>query len=128
MSQNSVPKDSAPKDTLYLLPPDFHDNGRVEYCPECAEIMGVMTYFPQVIETLSIRYQPVAKPRAELVEAVGEAYQNCPTLVLAATSPVFDGCGIVESKGHRLIGDARNIGRYWAKRFGTSVPRGTGPL
>ena len=34
------------RDTLFLLPPGFADNNRREYCPECAEIWGVLSYYP----------------------------------------------------------------------------------
>lgn len=120
------------RDILFLLPPGFLDdvsgNERREYCPECAEIWGVIGYYPAIKESLDVRYQPISRPRQELVERLGDKNQNCPTLVLGQNSPVFENCGIMTRRGERFINNARDIGRYWAKRFGTAVPRGTGPI
>ena len=36
------------KDILFLLPPGFEDNERREFCPECAELWGVLSYYPAI--------------------------------------------------------------------------------
>lgn len=112
------------RDSLYLLPPGFFDNGRREYCPECAEAWGLLSYYPALKESVEIIYQPIEKPRADLVALLGEKNQNCPTLVLALDSPVYDDCGIMTKSGRRFINNARDMGRYWAQRYGTATPRG----
>lgn len=116
------------RDTLFLLPPGFADNDRREYCPECAEIWGVLSYYPAIQQSVDMIYQPISKPRADLVALLGEKNQNCPTLVLAEGSPEFDNRGIMSWRGSRFINNARDIGRYWSHRYGTAVPRGTGPI
>jgi len=68
-------------------PPGFADNDRREYCPECAEIWGVLSYYPAIQQSVEMTYQPIAKPRADLVALLGDKNQNCPTLVLAEGSP-----------------------------------------
>ncbi|MDB2437194.1 DUF3088 domain-containing protein [Hellea sp.] len=113
------------RDTLFLLPPGFFDNKRREYCPECAEIWGLLSYYPAIKESLQVIYQPIAKPRADIVMLLGDKNQNCPTLVLAEDSPHFDNCGIMQKSGHRFINNARDIGRYYSQRFGTATPRGS---
>ena len=45
-----------PRDTLFLLPPGFAANGQREFCPECAELWGVLSWFPALKETLDIVY------------------------------------------------------------------------
>lgn len=112
------------RDTLFLLPPGFADNSRREYCPECAEVWGLLSYFPAVKDSLEVSYQPLAKPRGEMVTLLGEKNQNCPTLVLHSDSPSYEDCGIMQMSGHRFINNARDIGRYYANRFGTPFPRG----
>lgn len=112
------------RDTLFLLPPGFWDNERREYCPECAEMWGLLSYYPAIKDSLEIIYQPIAKPREAIVTLLGQANQNCPTLVLTADSPIYEDCGIVIKNGHRFINNARDIGRYYAHRFGTAFPRG----
>ena len=78
------------RDTLFLLAPGFFDNERREYCPECAEIWGVLNYYPAIKESLEICYQPIAKPRADIVALLGDKNQNCPTLILSDDSPSFE--------------------------------------
>ena len=112
------------RDTLFLLPPGFLDNGRREFCPECAEIWGFLHYFPAIRETLDIRYEEIAHPRAGLVALLGEGRWNCPTLVLAPDAPYMDHQDVKISNGRSYLGSARAIARYYALRFGTPVPRG----
>ncbi len=112
------------RDTLFLLAPGFIDNERREYCPECAEIWGVLHYFPAIRESLTIVYQPIVRPRADIVSLLGDKNQNCPTLILANESPEFENVGIKNKNGHRFIDNARDIGKYYAQRFGTPIPRG----
>ena len=109
------------RDTLFLLPPGFKDRGERQFCPECAEIWGVLAYYPAIRETLDIVYQPVTHPRPALVDRLGEGRWNCPTLILAPESPDAPDQGV--SQGHRHLGSARGIARYWAERFGTARPR-----
>lgn len=112
------------KDTLFLLAPGFESNNRRQYCPECAEIWGVLAYFPAIRESLEIHYLAIDKPRNALVKLLGEANQNCPTLVLGSASPIYQDCGITDHQGLSFIDNARDIGRYYAARFGTPVPSG----
>ena len=51
------------KDILFLLPPGFEDNDRREFCPECAELWGVLAYYPAIKESLDIRYVGIKHPR-----------------------------------------------------------------
>ena len=112
------------KDVLFLLAPGFSDNGRREYCPECAEIWGLLSYFPAIKESIEIRYQGINTPRADLVILLDESHQNCPTLVLSDVSPEYSGCGVGDVNGVRFIDNACDIGKYYAQRFGTPWPRG----
>ncbi|MEM7730572.1 MAG: DUF3088 family protein [Pseudomonadota bacterium] len=109
------------RDTLYLLPPGFEDRGARQYCPECAEIWGVLAYYPALRETLEIAYVGLAHPRTALVERLGEGDWNAPTMVLAEGSP--DGPGVKTASGGRYLDAARDIGRYWASLHGTAAPR-----
>ena len=110
---------------LFLLPPGFLSKGRREYCPECAEVWGLLHYFPPILASLDIRYQPIDKPRPDMTVLFGEARQNCPTLLLAAASPGAANARILTHEGRRFLDNARDIGKYYAERFGTPAPRGT---
>lgn len=113
------------RDTLFLLAPGIHDRGRREYCPECAEVWGVLHYYPALKETLDIRYQPVAHPRAGIVALLGEGRWNCPTLVLSDEAPGAEAARLRESNGRRFIDNARDIGKYFAEVHGVAWPRGS---
>ncbi len=113
------------KDTLFLLPPGFADNDRREYCPECAEMNGLLSWFPAIRDSLEIVHVPIEKPRGSMSALLGVKNQNAPSLVLNAASPDFEDCGIMRYRGQRFINNARDIGKYYAARFGTPYPRGS---
>lgn len=114
----------AQKDLLFLLAPGFEDNSQREYCPECAEMWGLLSYFPSIKDSVKIHYQPIARPRADLLERLGDKNQNCPTVILHEDSPRYEDCGIMRKNGHYFINNARDIGVYYSKRYGTPHPRG----
>jgi Protein of unknown function (DUF3088) len=90
-------------DILFLLKPNFLDKYRDSddqkyYCPDCAFLEGVLSYYPQLREQLDIRYIDFPKPRKEIVELVGEEFQGCPNLIL-------------DSDNHQLV-DPNQFYRY----------------
>lgn len=109
------------RDQLFLLAPGFEDRGERQYCPECAEVWGLLAYYPAIRETLDVRYESVTHPRSGLVAQLGEGTWNCPTLTLAPSSP--NGPGVQTHGGVRYIDNARDLGRYWAALYGTAEPR-----
>ena len=113
------------RDTLYLLPPGFEANGRREYCPECAEMWGLLHYYPAILQSLEIVYQPIDHPRPALVARLGPGAWNCPTLVLHEESPSSSVVPAKSSNGSRYFDSARSIGRHYAERFGVAMPRGS---
>lgn len=112
------------RSALFLLPPGFVDGGRREYCPECAEMWGFLHYYPAIRETLDIRYEGIAQPRAGIVALLGEGWWNCPTLVLDASAPAPEDAGLKIANGRRYLGSAREIAGYFALLYGTPFPRG----
>lgn len=111
-------------DTLFLLAHDFRDGpGAPYYCPECAEINGVLHYYPQLRHVLDIRYVAYPRPRAAIVALVGEANQGCPVLVLGDDAPAaVEGVAIGVEGEHRFVSGARAIGRYFAAVHGVGRP------
>ena len=74
------------RDTLFLLEPDFADAalpGRNFYCKDCVTIEGLLATFPERAANLQIVRVAYPRPRAAVVEAIGEANQNLPALVFA---------------------------------------------
>lgn len=113
------------RDTLFLLPPGFEDDGRREYCPECGEVWGLLNYFPALKETVDIVYVPIAHPRAPITDLLGEGSFNAPTLALADGTGTPAGVGFKTANGHKYIDSVRGLAALWAARFGTPARRGS---
>lgn len=113
------------KDLLFLLPPGFEDNNRREFCPECAELWGVLHYYPAIKEALDIRYVGIDHPREPICELLGEGRWNAPTLILGGASPAPQMDSIKSSNGRFYLGSARQIAKYFGIRFGIAHPRGS---
>jgi len=110
---------------LFVLAPGFEDNERREYCPECAEVWGVLSYFPAIREAVKIRYETLAHPRKGLATLLGPGNHNCPTLVLPKGTDIPDGLRVETANGYHYLPSARSIGMYFAELYGTPVPRGS---
>lgn len=113
------------KDTLFLLPPGFAANGRREFCPECAEIWGVLSWYPALKDTLEIVYVGIDQPRPDIVALLGEGRHNAPTLVLHPDSLKAEGISYLEANGRALLPSARLIAKHFAALHGTPLPRGS---
>ncbi|MEO1253101.1 MAG: DUF3088 family protein [Pseudomonadota bacterium] len=112
------------RDILFLLAPGFESQSERQYCPECAELWGLIGYYPAIREALEIRYQPIAHPRPGIVAMLGEGSWNCPTLVLAEGHDAGPRAKVHAANGARFLDNARDIGAYFAHRYGTAMPRG----
>ena len=112
------------KDILFLLPADFDDGGAPWYCRECAEVRGLLAYYPRLADVLDIRTVDFARPRPAMVELLGAAHQNAPTLVIAdASRELPDQIAAKEANGRRFIDSAKAIGEYLAAAYGIGRPR-----
>jgi hypothetical protein len=104
------------RDILYLLKADFADGpGLPYYCPDCAQVTGVLAYFPKLRYQLDVRYVDYPRPRAEIVELLGGENQGCPVLILA-DNPFPQAAEWIsgEYQGRRFIAGAKAITNYWA--------------
>jgi hypothetical protein len=111
------------QDILFILPADFEDAGKSYYCRECAEIVGLLSYYQELHDQLDIRMvMDYPRPRRDIIEAVGsDAQQNCPMLIAADASPV-EGVTYIELNGHKIVDGAKQIGLYLSARFGIGGP------
>lgn len=78
------------KAALFLLAPDFEDAkfpGQRFFCRHSALVEGVPTSFPALLDRIDVRRIAFPRPRAEVIELVGEATQALPVLVLPAGEP-----------------------------------------
>ena len=109
------------RDRLFLLTPGFEKDGIPSFCGPCAMVEGFLGYFPQVRETLEVVYYPFPRPRAAIVDLVGEANQSMPVLVLAGPSDHPD---VQQVNGNWFVIDPKPICRFLAERHGLPVPLG----
>ncbi len=111
------------KDILFLLPADLVDEDGRWYCRECAEVCGVLAYYPRLADVLDIREVAHPKPRAAIVELIGEAHQNAPTLVIGDDARVVPAqVPVKQANGRRFVDDAKSIGLYLAAAYGIGRP------
>ena len=112
------------KDTLFLLKPDFQEPGNDTryFCPSCAYVEGVLSFYPRVRHSIQVTYVDYARPRPAIVTLLGEAHQGCPVLVLADGSETGGLEGVREHGGRRFISDKVAISRYFATRYGAGSP------
>jgi Protein of unknown function (DUF3088) len=109
-------------DTLFLLKPDFLDPASGPdrfYCPHCAAITGVLTYYPRLRTVLDVQEVDYPRPRPAVAALMGPSHPGCPLLVLAdgRAAPV----GItteVAPTGRRYIANTADIMKYLAQVHG----------
>ena len=58
------------KDQLFVLRPGFTDKGALHFCPYSAQVIGFLTYYPQVRDSLEVVELDLPKPRHPLVDLV----------------------------------------------------------
>jgi hypothetical protein len=112
------------RDVLFVLRPGFTDRGARWFCPYSAQVIGFLSYYPEVRDSLEVREIDFPRPRRAVVELVGEEHQSAPLLVLASSAapPAIDGVAIGEANGHRFVEKTIEILRYLAATRGLPAP------
>ncbi len=101
------------KPILFLLKADFVDAlaGTVDakyFCPDCAYVEGLLSYYPRLREELEINYVDFKRPRPAIIDLIGEANQSCPVLIIDAKTGLF-------------IDDKVEIARYLSEKHGIGL-------
>ena len=112
------------QDQLYLLKPDFLDgDSRPYFCPGCAEVVGLLEFYPQLKERVELHYVDFPRPRPELAGLLGEENQSCPVLVLKTVPPALPlGLNVQQANGQTFVEGAKEIADYFAHVCGTGIP------
>jgi hypothetical protein len=110
------------KDRLYLLKPDFIDRGKTYFCPGCAQVEGMLSFYPALRDKIEVFYTEFPRPRPRLVAEIGEDNQGCPKLVLGGEHHIPQGITAGEAKGNRFISAPLDICRYLASAYGVGEP------
>lgn len=113
-----------PPDQLFLLKAGFMDGQQGPfYCPDCAQLTGLLEYHPELRRNLDIQLVDFPRPRPVLVELLGAEYQSCPVLVLGGAPPeTGSNLASQSAKGRWFIEGATDISRYLATVHGTAWP------
>jgi hypothetical protein len=112
------------RDILFLLSHDFRDGpGGPFYCPECAQLTGVIGYYPALRHLLDIRHVDFRRPRQAIVDLIGEANQSCPVLVItSAHLKVVEGMAVGTVNDRHFVYGGLAIGNYLAMVYGVGRP------
>lgn len=114
-------------DILFLLSPNFSDSlrdqdGKLYYCPDCALIEGVLSYYPHIRQQIDIRYIDFPHPRKEIIELVGDSHQGCPNLILDNAHHDMVDASLYHQYGGRLYTtDPKLVLAYFSDSFGLPV-------
>jgi hypothetical protein len=103
------------RDTLFVLRPGFHDKGQIWFCPYSAQVIGMLTYYPQLRDTVDVVELGFQKPRYPVVTMLGEDNQSLPVLVLGADSETaVKDVHVSSAGGIRYVSKTIEILRYLA--------------
>jgi hypothetical protein len=107
------------KDELYLLRPGFYNVGVGPlYCGDSLPVEGLLSFFPQLRNLLNVHYLEFARPRAALVDTLGEENQGIPVLILADEREITDeDLTPKKANGKRFFADERSIRRYLSVQY-----------
>lgn len=110
---------AAEKAKLFLLEPSFEDAaypGQRFFCRYGTLVEGVLNNFPEVRDHIEIERVAFPRPRAVVIEAIGEANQALPVLVLPAGETRDAATG--SANGHAFAAGAEAILATLAERHG----------
>jgi Protein of unknown function (DUF3088) len=111
------------RDKLFLLKPDFHDGGDQRYyCPHCAQLEGVLSFYPRLRKEIDVEYVDFTRPRSTIVELLGAANQDTPVLVVGGSFSLPANIEHGSTNAHVFISGEENIARYLAERYGIGLP------
>jgi hypothetical protein len=111
------------KDKLFLLKPDFMDQGKGPYfCPGCAFVEGMLSFYPELRDKIEIYYIEFKRPRPLLVSEIGEENQSCPKLILGNSNHTPNEITINEANGHCFISGESEICHYLGRVYGYGEP------
>jgi hypothetical protein len=107
------------KDQLFLLKPGFFNAGLGPlYCGDSAPVEGLLSFCPELRQAVDVHYLDFKRPRATLVDALGEDHQSAPVIILADDAEVKDPTvEVEEARGRRFIADQAMIRRYLSSQY-----------
>ena len=102
------------KDKLYLIKPDFIDNGQGPfYCPDSLAVEGMLGFYPQLREQIDVQYVEFQRPREVIIRELGEENQGLPVLIIDEKNlPLVNHLGVLSSNEKHYLNDQKEIRGY----------------
>jgi hypothetical protein len=115
----------AMKDRLYLLTPDFTDEGFKQFCSECAMVEGMLSFYPAIRKSLDIKYVKFTRPRPDIVAELGPENQSSPVIILADPAAAKTAKNVKPKtyNGKVFLNDPYDVCEYLAAVHGVGRPR-----
>ncbi|ELW9447452.1 DUF3088 domain-containing protein [Burkholderia cenocepacia] len=107
------------RDVLFLLEPGFADPkhpGQRFVCPHGLPIEGLLASAPDLAARLDVKRVGFERPRPAVIDALDDAHQGLPVLVLGRDQPAPDDAQTLGDV--RFVTDARRILELLAERHG----------
>ncbi|MDN0084528.1 DUF3088 domain-containing protein [Crenobacter sp. SG2305] len=110
------------KDKLFILKPGFFQGSEGPfYCGDSVGVEGLLGFFPQLRNEIDIEYIDAPRPRAAIIELIGEENQSAPVLVLGTGRvPLDNGVEIRVHNQARFIDSPDHIRRYLSSQYGVA--------
>jgi len=112
------------RDQLYLIRPNFFDQEITPYfCPGCAQMVGLLDYYPMLKQNLDVYLVDFQRPRPALVELLGEENQSCPVLILRnEPQSLPSNIKVRQINGHHFVEGANEIATFLAHAYSSGLP------
>jgi hypothetical protein len=112
---------------LFLLKSSFVDKQGVlpkqlYYCPSCAMIEGILTYYPDLKKQLKIHYVEFERPRRMIIELLGEENQGCPLLIGDESNTGNDIIPFNNYGSYRFINNVNHIVQFLSLKYDRALP------
>ncbi|MCA7972134.1 DUF3088 domain-containing protein [Burkholderia sp. AU39826] len=107
------------RDVLFLLEPGFADPkhpGQRFVCPHGLPIEGLLASAPDLAARVDVKRIGFERPRPAVIDALDDAHQGLPVLVLGRDRPAPDDAQTLGDV--RFVTDARRILELLAERHG----------
>ena len=101
------------KDTLFVLRPGFDDKGNTYFCPFSAQVIGFLSYYPQVRDSIDVVEIDFPKPRVPVVELADE---------LGPDPVIVPDVRIDQANGNRFVEKTIQILKYLAATRSCPMP------
>lgn len=112
---------------LFLLKPNFKDadasnSEQLYFCPDCAYIEGILSYYPFLAEKIKVIYVDYPRPRPEMIDLLGDDNQSCPSLVIDVDNSKYESEHLETHNSLLYINDVNKIANFLSVNFQIAMP------